>query len=235
MKPDLVAEVRSLLERATPEQQLAIFRWLRSKFPIHALEAQWNMPAEAILDAISRASDLTQRGIRGILAESSFVHVILPPLLEEGWRNTTPDGDVPFDVRLEDGVGPVRVQIKLQRRKDGRPMTGAEAPKRDGFSERFFVVETQKTRAGTRGGAATRPYRFGEFDILAVSLAPSTNDWSRFLYTVATWLLPDDGDDRLVHKYQPVPPEPTEDWTDDLATCIEWSRSGKVRRLAKTP
>ena len=31
-------------------------------------------------------------------------------------------------------------------------------------------------------GLATRPYRFGEFDILAVSMHPSTNDWNRFMY-----------------------------------------------------
>ena len=57
----------------------------------------------------------------------------------------------------------------------------------------MYVVETQKTREGTdrKTGEKTRPYRFGEFDILAVAMQPATGQWDRFFYTIADWLLPD--------------------------------------------
>jgi hypothetical protein len=114
-------------------------------------------------------------------------------------------------------------------------MMGNHASRLLGFSDRCFVVETQKTRGGTKKGQATRPYRFGEFDVLAVSMAPSTGRWDLFLCTVAAWLLPDPTDKRLICKLQPVPPAPTADWTDDVATCIAWFRSGEKRTISKDP
>lgn len=41
----------------------------------------------------------------------------------------------------------------------------------------MYVVETPRTRGGKdlTSGEDTRPYRYGEFDILAVSMHPSTN------------------------------------------------------------
>jgi len=96
-----------------------------------------------------------------------------------------------------------------------------------------YVVETQRTRGGTdkATGSATRPYRFGEFDILAVAMHPSTGDWSRFMYTVERWLIPDPTDSTQLFKYQPVTHKPNGFWTDDLAKCISWLRSGDQKRL----
>jgi hypothetical protein len=48
----------------------------------------------------------------------------------------------------------------------------------------MYAVEVQKTRSGEKKGQKTRPYRFGDFDILAVNLHPTTGDWKRFVYTV---------------------------------------------------
>lgn len=232
---NLVAQLLDLLERATPEQREMIFRRLRKEFSIHPLEVEWSISAEAILEAISRSPDLTQRGIRGILAEASFFTIVYPTLQAHGWEDVTPDGDLPYDAALRDETGTVRIQVKLQRRKSGRPMTGIDAPRGAAFLEGVFVVETQKTRAGKKDGEDTRPYRFGEFDILAVSLSPSTKDWSKFLFTVATWLLPDPSDPARIYKYQPVPPMPNLEWTDDLLVCIGWLRSGDVRRIRIAP
>src|SRR5438132_347296 len=100
-------------------------------------------------------------------------------------KDTMPQGNLVYDFRLEDKHGPVRVQVKLQRSRQSRPMRAKEANRT--FSAAMYVVETQKTRAGThrKTGASTRPYRFGEFDILAVAMYPSTYRWDTFLYTVA--------------------------------------------------
>lgn len=223
--------IEHLLAETTQEQRRELFRRLRTEFPIHQLERDWNTSAEAILEAIRRSPDLTQRGIRGILAEASFFAEVIPDLVRKGWTDVTPSGGVPYDAELRDGAGSVRVQIKLQRRKSGRPMMGNEVPRRLAFSNEFFVVETQKTRAGKRGGRATRPYRFGEFDILGVSLAPSSKDWTQFTYTVERWLLPDPDVADSIYKFQPVSPRANVDWTGDLLECVAWLRSGKHQRV----
>jgi hypothetical protein len=228
-------DIHQLLGALSLAERVSCFRILREEFPIHPLEREWNTSAEAVLEAISRSSDLTQRGIRGVLAEASFRQLALPQLASIGFEDVTPAGDIPYDVGIRDAAGDVRIQVKLQRRRGGQPMTGNQATRILGFSERCFVVETQKTRGGTKKGEATRPYRFGEFDILAVSMAPSTGRWDRFLCTVASWLLPDSSNPRQICKYQPVPPAPNVDWTDDMLTCIGWFRNAAPRTISTNP
>ncbi len=96
------------------------------------------------------------------------------------------------------------------------------------LSNSMYVVETQRTRGGkdARTGEDTRPYRFGEFDILAVSMEPSTRRWDSFLFTVGKWLLPRPDDHRLILKFQPVPNEPNDYWTSDFEQSVVWFRSG---------
>lgn len=228
-------EVAALLDRLSREQREVLFQRLRREFPIHPLEKEWNTSAEAILEAIRRSSSLTQRGVRGVLAEASFVSTAILELQQSGWKEDTPEGDIPFDIAIHDATGVVRIQIKMQRSKEGRPMTGDKATKSMAFSSGFFVVETQKTRGGTKGGEDTRPYRFGEFDVLGVCMYPATGRWDRFLYTVANWLIPDPDNGGLIYKFQPVPPDPNMDWTDRLQTCIEWLRSGAKKTLGRRP
>ncbi len=218
-----INEIKRLLERCSRDQRYEVFRALRAEFRIHPLEEKLNAQAEIILEAISRASDLTLRGIRGIIAEAAFAVEVVGQL--EGWENTTPAGDHPFDFRLNDGNGDVRVQVKMQRLRAHRPMLANEGYKF--LPSDMYVVETQRTRGGRdpRTNSDTRPYRFGEFDILAVSMHPSTNNWSRFMYTAASWLLPRPSDRTLLLKFQPVARVVNDDWTDDFLTCVSWFRS----------
>ena len=154
-------------------------------------------------------------------AEAAFLVDVLQKL--GGWRTVEIVGDAAYDFLIEDTVGLVSIQVKMQRRQKGVPLV------RGGK----FVVETQRTRTGRDpAGGATRPYRFGEFDILAVSLHPSTNDWTTFAYTVGTWLRPRLGDPNLLEVFQPIPVNYNEDWTNSLETCIEWFRSGARRTIA---
>ena len=67
-------------------------------------------------------------------------------------------------------------------------------------------------------GGSTRPYRFGEFDLLAVAMYPSTHEWNTFMYTVADWLLPGRTDPSEILKFQPVATLPNDDWTSDFHT-----------------
>ena len=93
--------------------------------------------------------------------------------------------DPPYDYLLDDGRGTIKVQVKLQRKKADKPMMASEGYRR--LSSVMYVVETQRTRGGkdTKTGEDTRPYRFGEFDILAVATEPSSQRWDTFMYTVA--------------------------------------------------
>lgn len=219
----LLAEIES----RSPEEQQQIFDRLALKHSIHPLEGTWKASARVILEAISRASDLTHRGVRGIIAEASFKIAVLEKL--SGWNVEELVGDYPYDYAISDDRGKVRIQVKMQRRKEGRPMTAKEGNRK--FPASMFVVETQKTRGGQKGGEQTRPYRFGDFDILAVSMAASTESWDDFMFTVGNWLVPDDADSKLIFKFQPVPAKPNNDWTDDLMTCVKWLRSNKNQKI----
>ena len=226
-----VDEIRALLVQCTPEERFQVFKLLRSDFHIHPLEKTLNTRAEVILEAISKAPDLTIRGVRGIIAEAGFIVDVVGPLLESGWSDVTPKGDLPYDCLIKNKEGPVRVQVKMQRRKNHRPMMANEGFRR--FSKDKFVVETQRTRGGKdSAGENTRPYRFGEFDILAVSLHPSTNNWNDFRYTVANWLLPEPAAPSLLLKFQPVSKNPDADWSSNFLEVVGWFRAGTKKRIA---
>ncbi len=217
------------------EERQELFKILRKEFPIHDLETKLNTSAEVVLEAIARSSDLTLRGVRGVIAEAAFKENIVNPLMENGWTDNEIIGDQSYDFDLSDAAGHVKIQVKMQRQKAQRPMLASEANKKIfPNSSHMWVVETQRTRGGIdNSGNATRPYRFREFDIIAVSLHPSTSDWSKFLYTVADWLIPDPIDPIKIFKYQPVPKAPNSDWTDNLVQCAQWFRAGLKKQISK--
>ena len=229
MTKDKLQEIWRLLQDTSKEDRGRLFEQLRQEFPIHSLEKEWNVSADLVLEAISRSPDLTKRGVRGVIAEAAFEQSVVKLLVSHGWKNKTPEGDHPFDFMLEDERGPVKVQVKMQRLEK-------RIPKRWGRASSFFVVETQKTRSGTdSAGLSTRPYRFGEFDILAVCMHPSCGSWDHFRYTVANWLLPRPGPDkRLIQVFQPVPDSPNADWCDDFGTAVQSFR-GSVKKTIYEP
>ena len=214
----------------------------------HPLEQDWGIDADTILTAIRRSSDLTRRGVRGIIAEAVFENSILPSLVGSGWEAATIQGDQSYDVHLKKGEHSARIQIKLQRLEKG--VSKLYYPKH--YPEgTLFVVEVQKTRSGEKTTkqklqgsdetleatntvtVQTRPYRFGDFDILAVNMHPSSGDWKQFRFTIASWLLPKSSDKKLIETFQPVAAKPDEVWTDDLATCLEWLEAGAERSVLK--
>lgn len=230
-------EIKQLLVRCTDEERRSVFDDLRKRIQIHQLEATFGAPAEVILDSIYRAPELTRRMLRGVIADAAFATIVVPLLYECGWKNVTPEGNHSFDHLLADLSGEISIQVKLQRSRMGEPLltTGRNF----GLAASMYMVEVQKTRTGTRsantdkGETKTRPYRYGEFDILAVSLQPSSRDWSRFRYTVADWLLPKVEGQNEIGTYQPVPRAPNEDWSDDFNEVAEWLRKGEQKRISK--
>jgi len=226
-----IAQIRKLLSECTPAQREEVFRELRREFAIHPLESQLHTKAEIILEAIQRAGGLTLRMMTGVIAEAAFEVEVIERL--RGWKKVPRAGDLAYDFLLKDKKGEVRVQVKLQRSKAGIPWPAHLARKAwRTLPTDMFVVETQKTRAGKArgGGGSTRPYRFGEFDILAVSLYPASKRWDQFMFTLGDWLVPDPKDAAMILKYQPVAATPNDEWTESFETAAAWFRS----RIKKT-
>lgn len=157
------------------------------------------------------------RGIRGLIGEATFVLEIAPLL--SGWKSLPLVGDHPYDAILKKGSIAVKVQVKMQRREKGAAWIRNKAA----------VVEVQRTRGGTRDGKATRPYRFGEFDILAVCMEPSHERWNSFHYIPERWLIPREDDAALIKIIQPVALEPDQIWTNDFNEVVRRLRSGLPR------
>lgn len=243
-----VETIWSLLEQCSEADLKVIKKHLSEKLP-HPLEQQWGVDADTILSAISRSSDLTKRGVRGIIAEAVFVDQVLPRISATGWQGSEIQGDHPYDALLRRGDSVVRIQVKLQRLEKGIPKLYYPTHYEKGS---LFVVEVQKTRTGKRKTKkrnqhrdseidvtemvtiSTRPYKFGEFDILAVNMHPSTGSWHEFRYTVASWLLPRSSDSSLIEVFQPVAAVPNDLWTDTLETCLEWLVAGEPKRVLTT-
>lgn len=217
-----VDEIKRLLQTLGEEEIREVAVLIRSRTPPHMLEAKWNTQWEVILDAIARSGDISQRGIRGLIAESTFESRVIPTL--SGWEQARLLGELSYDFKIRsiDSGAEVTIQVKLQRMVNGIPLVASAS--RKCYPDDHFIVEVQKTRNGADGEKKTRPYRFGEFDILAVSMHPSTGSWSDFMYTVGSWLLPrtNPGDEALIRVLQPVSKNPNEFWTDSLPVCIDW-------------
>lgn len=235
--------VKALIERLTPEELACLAAYLRSKLPRHPLERKWDIDADVILDAIFRAKDITHRGVRGVVAEAVFEKEVLPGIAEKGWRTLDIGNlDMPYDFSIEnESIGrKITIQVKLQRTDKGEPKM-----KKQYHPSNTYVVEVQKTRTGTKRGRKgpaavvgeeeteikTRPYQFGEFDILAVNMQPSTKKWSHFLYTVGLWLLPKPKNPTEIETLQPVIASDTNVWTPDIEECINWFLSGEKKKV----
>lgn len=169
-----------------------------------------------------------------MIADAAFGSYVLPEIERLGWTNASSAGNFSYDYAVSDGKGQVKVQVKMQRMKNHRPMMANEGYKRLPADQ--FVVETQRTRGGKDAttGADTRPYRYGEFDILAVSMHPSSDRWDRFMFTVAEWLLPASAPHQIL-KFQPVSRGSNYDWTDNFLQAVEWLRSGLKKRISDAP
>lgn len=223
-------------------QRRQVLAYLRELLPKHPIEDQLMISAEGMLEALARSGDFTIRMIRGIFAEGAFAAEVLPTLAGR-WREIKIGGDPPYDFLLTDQppdctpppslMHPnVRVQVKMQRSTGKKPLSAADHRKtRVKWPRDHYVVEIQRSRSGERKGESTRPYRFDEFDILAVSLGPSKGRWSAFMYTIDRWLLPDPITPTNILTFQPVAPTDNDCWTSDFETAVKWLRGGENRRI----
>jgi hypothetical protein len=215
---DLIGRVRA----CDPVQKQKIFQEIRDDIVIHDLEQAFGVRAEVILEAINRSADLTKRGVRGVIAETVFVLDVLPMLT--GWRVEPLIGNPSYDACAVRDDDRIRIQVKMQRRRNYEPM----------MRRGSYVVEVQRTRTGDKHGVKTRPYRFGEFDVLAVCMQPSTHDWHSFMYAAAADLFPDSRDATVIKTLQPVSADPFEGggiWTSNLSAVLDRCVSRRQRAV----
>ena len=233
--------LKALIESLSPAELGGLASYLRGKLPKHPLEEKWRISHELILDAIYRSQDIVQRGVRGVVAEAVFDAKVAPTI--KGWRTVRIVGDLPYDFKIqrEQDEREITIQVKLQRKRtaNGVPLA------RKIFGPDTFIVEVQKTRSGTKrkrpgnvvpetaptAPEKTRPYQFGDFDIIAVNMQPSTGEWTRFMYTVGSWLMPRAGDKKLIEIMQPVSRNRSDVWTDNIEECIQWFLSGEQKLI----
>lgn len=223
MSEAALVAIRELIAQCTPEELAALFRELRARHLIHEFEEVIGAPAEMILEAVHRAPELTRRMLRGVIADAAFRQFVIVPLAVGGWHDVTPVGNFAFDYKVDDGQGAMTVQVKLQRSERGAPVV--KRGERYGFGDSVHIVETQKTRTGTDGEEnQTRPYRYGDFDILAVSMQPSSGKWDRYMYTLGRWLLPGRNAGEIA-TLQPVAIGANDFWTNDFVEAVRWFRT----------
>lgn len=224
-------EAETLIQILEPEVLHSLVDECARRFG-HPIEQKLGASREVILDALERAGELTLRMFRGVIAEASFGATVLRPLVD--WKQIAPTGNNPHDFEIDDGKGRVRIQVKLQRSERGQPLTTTSG---------HYVVETQRTRGGVdrTSGERTRPYRYSDFDILAVCLQPSTGRWDQFRCTTSSRLQPDSRDSHSIATFQPVSASPDADWSDTLLEAIEWLRNkrsatiqGETRRVRQS-
>lgn len=112
-------QVKDLLGKLTADQRREIFLLLRKEFPLHPLETELNAQAEVILEAIHKSSDLTLRGIRGVIAQAAFEVNIASRL--RGWQVVPIKGDPPYDSHLRDANGDVTFKSKCSDSRNTDP------------------------------------------------------------------------------------------------------------------
>jgi hypothetical protein len=236
--------LKRTIDECSLEERKELFRFLRAKLPPHPLEAEWAIDGDDVLSSLYRATDLSKRGVRGLIAEFMFERDVLPSVKKDGWQPVSiPKGDWPYDSLVERDGNRVSIQIKLQRLEAGRPKRFWENAYGDLI---YYDVEVQKTRTGKKRSprdaassltasttADTRPYPFGAFDILAVNMQPATRKWEEFRFTVGNWLLERPDSPSLIEIHQPVALIPDAAWTDNLSTCLDWFLGGDKKRLLK--
>lgn len=239
--------IKAAIDKRSLEERKDLFEFLRARVPPHPLEVEWAIDGDDVLSSLHRATDLSKRGVRGLIAEFMFERDVLPSVRGNRWRLVSiPKGDWPYDSMVERDGKQVSIQIKLQRLEAGLPKRFRKSTYKDVI---YYDVEVQKTRTGKKripkgvplspeekipiSLADTRPYPFGAFDILAVNMQPATKKWSEFRFTVGNWLLERPDSPTLVEIHQPVALIADDVWTDNLNTCLEWFLNGESKKVLK--
>ena len=168
-----MSKLQQIVDSLTEEEKCLLSLELEPYRIKHPIEQRLQLDYHLILDSLNKKSaGLTFRMLRGIIAETAFEKYILESV--QGLKVVEFDCDLPYDFMVDYRGRRHTIQVKLVRSE-------RDVPKFYSHNRRptqLFAAETQKTRGGKNPltGEDTRPYRAGEFDILAIAMQPVTGN-----------------------------------------------------------
>lgn len=167
-------------------------------FSLHALEDEFALSSEEILEIIATRSRLTV-AVRGGVAEHHLERALSSDPAVESVQRLDEDAKPDFRVRVTGGR-----QVLIEcKNASPRP-----------YADGTIKVEVQKTRA-SRGDPASRLYRVDQFDAIAACLYSPTRQWTfRFQWT--SQLTPDHTYPDRIAPIQRVSPE----WVPTLGELV---------------
>jgi hypothetical protein len=142
----------------------------------HALEREYGLTKEEILDAISRRfrAKVTLEGAVAEVHLGKHIQTLKDSGVIVRFKVHDQDAYPDYSIWLSGrGNTALRVECKNVR--------NADEAYRKGGKITAYKVETQKTRA-SKGDKSSRFYGFDQFEILAVCLGKKTHDWTQFMY-----------------------------------------------------
>lgn len=142
----------------------------------HALEREYGLTKEEILDAINRRfrAKVTMEGAVAEVHLGKHIQHLLDTGVILRFEVHDKDGYPDYSIWLPGNADKeLRVECKNIRNENEAYRKGGEIT--------AYKVETQKTRA-SKGDKSSRFYSFGQFEILAVCLGKKTHDWTQFMF-----------------------------------------------------
>lgn len=142
----------------------------------HALEQEYGLTKEEILDAISRRfrAKVTLEGAVAEVHLGKHIQTLMDTGVISRFEVHDQDGYPDYSIWLPGKAATaLRIECKNIRNADEAYRKGGEI-----FA---YKIETQKTRA-SKGDKSSRFYGFDHFEILAVCLGKKTHDWTQFMF-----------------------------------------------------
>jgi hypothetical protein len=142
----------------------------------HALEIEYGLTREEILDAISKRfrAKVTLEGAVAEVHLGKHIAALLESRVIARFEAHDRDGYADYTIWLPKPTAtPLRIECKNVRNSE-------EAYRKKGVVT-AYKVEVQKTRA-SKGDKSSRYYDRNHFEILAVCLGKKTHDWTQFMF-----------------------------------------------------
>jgi hypothetical protein len=141
----------------------------------HALELEYALSKEELLDAISRRfrAKVTLEGAVAEVHLGKHIQSLKDTGVLERFEVHDQDGYPDYSIWLP-GLADDALRVECKNVRDAE-----EAYRKEG-EVTAFKVETQKTRA-SKSDESSRFYGFDQFEILAVCLGKKTHDWRQFM------------------------------------------------------
>jgi hypothetical protein len=148
---------------------------------LHALEREYGLTKDEILDAISRRfrAKVTLEGAVAEVHLGKHIQRLQSKRLIARYEEHDRDGYPDYSIWLPARAKALRIECKNVR--------DTKEAYRQGGEVTAYKVETQKTRA-SKSDKSSRFYGYDQFEILAVCLGKKTHNWTQFMFIQSEFL-----------------------------------------------